>query len=211
MLEWEWRASPETGWLYITLLAQASFRTTIWQGREIKPGQLVTSYAKLSEQTGISVQSIRTALKRLKSTGYLTCEATNKYTIISLLKYEEIQGLYGDTNKQTNTETSNQVTGEQQTTNNIVTIRQNKQGEKVACAPRTRFTPPTVEEVAAYCKERRNHVDAQRFVDYYESNGWKVGKNPMKSWQAAVRRWARRDIQDVKGGTNDPYQGFDAI
>lgn len=59
--------------------------------------------------------------------------------------------------------------------------------------PRPRFVQPTVEEVAAYCRERRNSVDAQHFVDYYSSNGWKVGKNPMKDWKAAVRTWERRD------------------
>ena len=54
-----------------------------------------------------------------------------------------------------------------------------------------RFTPPTLEEVQAYCTERNNNVDAQRFIDYYESNGWKVGKNKMKDWKAAVRTWER--------------------
>lgn len=55
-----------------------------------------------------------------------------------------------------------------------------------------RFTPPTVEEVRAYCKERGNNVDAERFVDYYTSNGWHVGKNSMKDWKAAVRTWERQ-------------------
>lgn len=54
-----------------------------------------------------------------------------------------------------------------------------------------RFAPPTLEEVKAYCTERGNSVDAQRFIDYYTSNGWKVGKNPMKDWKAAVRNWER--------------------
>lgn len=56
---------------------------------------------------------------------------------------------------------------------------------------RTRFTPPTLEEVQAYCKERRNGVNAERFIDYYTSNGWRVGKNKMKDWKAAVRTWER--------------------
>ena len=56
---------------------------------------------------------------------------------------------------------------------------------------RKRFSPPTLEEVKAYCDERKNRVDPQRFIDYYESNGWKVGKNPMKDWKAAVRTWER--------------------
>ena len=54
-----------------------------------------------------------------------------------------------------------------------------------------RFTPPTVDEVRDYCRERGNTVDAGRFVDYYTANGWKVGKNPMKDWKAAVRTWER--------------------
>ena len=57
----------------------------------------------------------------------------------------------------------------------------------------SRFTQPTLEEVQAYCIERGNSVDPQRFVDYYSSNGWKVGKNPMKDWKAAVRTWERNN------------------
>lgn len=55
-----------------------------------------------------------------------------------------------------------------------------------------RFTPPTVDEVRAYCLERSNNVDAEKFVDFYTAKGWKVGKNPMKDWRAAVRTWERR-------------------
>ena len=62
----------------------------------------------------------------------------------------------------------------------------------------TRFTPPTVEEVKAYCAERKNNVDAQRFVDYYTSNGWQVGKNKMRDWRAAVRTWERNNTPSSK-------------
>ena len=53
------------------------------------------------------------------------------------------------------------------------------------------FHPPTAEEVAAYCLERGNGVDALKFHDFYASKGWMVGKNPMKDWRAAVRTWER--------------------
>ena len=56
-----------------------------------------------------------------------------------------------------------------------------------------RFAPPTVEEIAAYCRERGNHVDPQKFRDFYASKGWKVGNQPMKDWKAAVRTWEQRD------------------
>ena len=62
---------------------------------------------------------------------------------------------------------------------------------------RKRFIPPTLEEVQAYCFERQNGVDAERFIDYYTSNGWQVGKNKMKDWKAAVRTWE-------KSGYNKP-------
>ena len=56
-----------------------------------------------------------------------------------------------------------------------------------------RFTPPTLEEVKAYCAERGGKVDAENWYDWYSANGWKVGKNPMKDWKAAVRTWERGD------------------
>lgn len=59
-----------------------------------------------------------------------------------------------------------------------------------------RFKPPTVEEVRAYCQERKNGIDPETFVDHYTANGWKVGgKSPMKDWKAAVRTWEKRDEQ----------------
>ena len=63
---------------------------------------------------------------------------------------------------------------------------------------RKRFTPPTVDQVREYCLERGNSVDPQRFVDYYKSNGWKVGKNPMKDWKAAVRTWEQNSKESPK-------------
>ena len=59
--------------------------------------------------------------------------------------------------------------------------------------PQKRFTPPTLDEVKAYCRERRNAVDPERFVDFYAAKGWMVGKNRMKDWQAAVRTWEKSD------------------
>lgn len=64
-----------------------------------------------------------------------------------------------------------------------------------------RFEPPTVEQVAAYVAERRSGVDPQKFVDFYESKGWMVGKNKMKDWKAAARTWERGQEQKQA----DPY------
>ena len=61
---------------------------------------------------------------------------------------------------------------------------------------RHRFVPPTVDQVTAYCTEKGYAVDADRFVDYYTSNGWRVGKNPMRDWKAAVRSWNGKEQQN---------------
>lgn len=75
---------------------------------------------------------------------------------------------------------------------------------------RTRFIKPTVEEVAAYCRERGNNIDPQGFIDHYESNGWKVGKTPMQDWKAAVRTWERNGKSGGKAtqpiNSPDKYQ-----
>lgn len=59
---------------------------------------------------------------------------------------------------------------------------------------RKRFTPPTLEEVKAYCEERNNNVDAERFIDYYSANGWVQGKGkPIKDWKACIRTWEKNN------------------
>ena len=82
----------------------------------------------------------------------------------------------------------------------------------------TRFAKPTVEDIKTYCQERKNGINAEKFYDYYESNGWKVGKNPMKNWKAAVRTWERSNYSTEKDNKEDKekfleqfYSGKNAI
>lgn len=70
----------------------------------------------------------------------------------------------------------------------------------------TRFKAPCADEVKAYCAERKNHVDADKFIDYYTANGWKVGKNPMKDWKAAIRTWEKNS---VSSGKKVSFQNYD--
>lgn len=66
------------------------------------------------------------------------------------------------------------------------------------------FKPPTLKDVSAYSRERKNNVDPEQFVDHYESNGWMVGKNRMKDWKAAVRTWEKNSFGQLTKG-----KGFD--
>lgn len=71
---------------------------------------------------------------------------------------------------------------------------------------RKRFTPPTVEEVAEYCRERNNNVDPETFVDFYASKDWKIGRDPMKDWKASVRTWEKRNNRASPKKNFDPTQ-----
>ncbi len=57
-----------------------------------------------------------------------------------------------------------------------------------------KFVKPTLDEVGSYCRERKNSIDPEQFIDHYESNGWKVGKNAMKNWKATVRTWEKNGM-----------------
>lgn len=83
-----------------------------------------------------------------------------------------------------------------------------KLGQSTKEGNRKRFTPPSVDEVRAYCQERKNRIDPEAFVDYYTANGWVQGKGkPIKDWKATVRTWERRDSQ--KKPDDGPEQTVD--
>lgn len=65
-------------------------------------------------------------------------------------------------------------------------------GPGEAPARKKPFIKPSLDEVTAYCQDRNNGIDPGAFIDYYDANGWKIGKNPMRDWRAAIRTWERK-------------------
>lgn len=70
---------------------------------------------------------------------------------------------------------------------------------------KTRFIPPSVDDVRAYCEERGNNVDPERFVDYYASKGWMIGKNKMKDWKACIRTWEKKNKEQPSSISQNPF------
>ena len=101
------------------------------------------------------------------------------------------------TRTETETETETETDTDTETDNNNI--------------GRKRFAKPTLTDVQAYCAERGNTVDAQKFVDYYESNGWRVGKNAMKDWRAAVRTWERNNQQGNQRVLSKPMLDMEEV
>ena len=68
-----------------------------------------------------------------------------------------------------------------------------KESEKKKVASAPHFQKPNLDQVMEYCQERGNTINAEQFMDFYESKGWRVGNQPMKDWKAAVRTWEKRE------------------
>lgn len=140
--------------------------------------------------------AIKTTLDELKEFGYLQVikkmpnqtesgRFEYEYVLYEAKQEQEKQGIENlgveilGLENQIQLNTNNQITDKLNTNNIKETTKEKK------------FTKPTLEEVQAYCKERNNNVDAERFIDFYTSKGWKVGNQPMKDWKACVRTWEK--------------------
>ena len=109
LLEWEWYDEPNTFRLFIHLLLKANHKPKNYRGVNIGAGQIMTGLTLLSQQTGLSIQKIRTSLNNLKSTNEITSKTNNKGTVIQIVKYKDYQV----------------VTNEQQTNNKQTTTNKN--------------------------------------------------------------------------------------
>jgi DNA-binding transcriptional MerR regulator len=186
-LDWEWFNKSEAVHLFLFMLIKANHKSGKWQGIDIERGQFISSLANISNATGISVQTIRTILKKLEKTNEIELKSTSQYTIVTICKYE----CYQDEN-----ETSNKpITNNQQTTNKQLTTNKNEKNVK---NERSIFIEPTYNEILEYCSERKNGVDVNKFLNFYSAKGWMVGKNKMIDWKACVRTWEKPiEIQEI--------------
>lgn len=83
-----------------------------------------------------------------------------------------------------------------------VNVNVNVNDKKKVNQKKRNFKKPTLEQVKTYCSKRQNEINAEKFMNYYQANGWKVGNNPMKNWEAAVRKWEQNDYYNNKNEGN---------
>lgn len=113
LTSWEWYDDHNTCRLFFHLMLTVNWEPKNWHGIVVSAGSRVASIQVLADETGLTVQNIRTSIKRLKSTGYLTIKTTNKYSVLTLENWKELSGANKLSNKQ--------PTGNQQATNKQVT------------------------------------------------------------------------------------------
>ena len=128
--EWEWRTDPKTVSIFLYLLLNANHQDGRWKGIEVKRGQLITGRNKVCLATGVSEQSYKTSIKRLKSTNEITIKSTKQYSIITICKYDTYQSGEGLSNQEINQGSNQQVTNKQPTSNQQVTTNKNDNKDK---------------------------------------------------------------------------------
>jgi hypothetical protein len=177
--------SSGQAWVDLILLANHKPGTIKVRGVyvTVQRGQVGYSEVTLAERWQWSRGKVRRFLEWLETEQQIVQQKTNVTSLITIVKYDEYQ------TSSTADDTASDTADGQQTIQQTDTNKKKEQGEEGKQAGR--FVKPTVEEVAAYCRSRGNHVDAETFVAHYESNGWMVGRNHMKSWQGSVRTWEK--------------------
>lgn len=130
LLEWEWYDEPDTFRLFLHCLLKANHKDNNYRGQKVKAGSFLTSRELLSNETGLSVQKVRTSLERLELTKEITTKKSKKGTVLQIVKYSSYQGVNQQDNQQNNQRFNQIVTNKQPTVNQIVTTNNNDNNEK---------------------------------------------------------------------------------
>ena len=174
ILDWGWYKDVNTKAVFLHLLLTANIRPHKFMGVEVKRGELATSQKSLAESLGISIQSVRTAISHLKSTGEVTVSQHSRFSVISIVNYDLYQG-----NQQARQRAANsQPTVSQQQSKNV-------RKKEIPL----RVYIPTRADLRSYVLEEGIQGDPDEIFDYYEAVGWEINGKPIKDWKAVCRRW----------------------
>lgn len=186
----------------------------IYQFSQGKAGRYIGGLPYLADWCGCHTDTARRALRNLEDRGlitairgevngvpycnYIVCEESLQNARIPLQNTgETLANCEGDTRKMQGI-----ILNE---------LQDNYKKEGVDSNAHARFKIPSFEDVEAYCRARGNGIDPQQFVDYYTANGWRVGRKPMRDWQAAVRQWEQRRKNESSNQRPFPRQQKESV
>lgn len=231
--------SMKDGYLYSNILLKLYLRSLKNDGKLVVNERIPYSADMLASVTGHQVGTIKQALSIFKDLGLIDVLDNGVIYMLDIQNFigkgsseadrkrEYRQRIETDrTNVQTNLRQISEKSPpeiEIELEKDIEIEKEIHSSAKSTTTKRKRFEKPTLSQITQYCLERNNNVNAEQFYDYYESNGWKVGKNSMKDWKACVRTWERngydrpikkknnkqdtlndmRDLMNEYGGVNE--------
>ena len=219
--------SMKDGYLYSNILLKLYLRSLKNNGKLVVNERIPYSADMLASVTGHQVGTIKQALSVFKDLGLIdvldngaiymldiqnfigkgSSEADRKREYRQRIEIEK-------TNVQTNLRQisdKNPLEIEIELEKDIEIEKEIHSSAKSTTTKRKRFEKPTLSQITQYCLERDNNVNAEQFYDYYESNGWKVGKNAMKDWKACVRTWERNEYRKPNSKKNSKEDAINVV
>lgn len=219
--------SMKDGYLYSNILLKLYLRSLKNDGKLVVNERIPYSADMLASVTGHQVGTIKQALSIFKDLGLIDVLDNGAIYMLDIQNFigkgsseadrkrEYRQRIETDrTNVQTNLrQISDKSTPEIEIEleKDIEIEKEIDSSAKSTTTKRKRFEKPTLSQITQYCLERNNCVNAEQFYDYYESNGWKVGKNSMKDWKAAVRTWERSEYRKPNSKKNSKEDAINVV
>lgn len=226
--------SMKDGYLYSNILLKLYLRSLKNDGKLVVNERIPYSADMLASVTGHQVGTIKQALSVFKDLGLIDVLDNGAIYMLDIQNFIGKGSSEADRKREyrqrietdrTNVQTNLRQISEKSPPEIEIELEKDKEINSSASTTtkRKRFKKPTLSQITQYCLERNNNVNAEQFYDYYESNGWKVGKNSMKDWKACVRTWERngydkpikkknnkqdalndmRDLMNEYGGVNE--------
>ena len=220
--------SMKDGYLYSNILLKLYLRSLKNDGKLVVNDRIPYNAEMLASVTGHQIGTIKQALSIFKDLGLIDVLENGAIYMLDIQNFIGRGSSEADRKREyrqrietdrTNVQTKVREISEKSPPEIELELKKEIKIEKEidssasTTTKRKRFEKPTLSEIKAYCIERGNKVDAQHFFDYYESNGWRVGKNSMKNWQAAVRTWEKNSYTNTTKQTKktNTEQTLDAI
>ena len=222
--------SMKDGYLYSNILLKLYLRSLKNDGKLVVNDRIPYNAEMLASVTGHQVGTIKQALSMFKELGLIEILENGAIYMLDIQNFigkgsteADRQRLYdrriSEERKQkklTQSRNLEEILGKSTPEIEIelekeIKIEKEINSSASTTTKRKRFEKPTLSEIKEYCIERNNNVDAQHFYDYYESNGWKVGKNSMKNWQAAVRTWERSEYRKPNSKKNSKEDAINVV
>jgi phage replisome organizer N-terminal domain protein len=210
--------SMKDGYLYSNILLKLYLRSLKNDGKLVVNDRIPYNAEMLASVTGHQVGTIKQALSMFKELGLI--EILENGAIYML----DIQNFIGKGSTEADRQRlyDRRISDEKKLTQsrNLEEILKKSTPEieidssassASTTTKRKRFEKPTLSEIEQYCIERNNNINAEQFYDYYESNGWKVGKNSMKDWKAAVRTWERSEYRKPNSKKNSKEDAINVV
>ena len=219
--------SMKDGYLYSNILLKLYLRSLKNDGKLVVNDRIPYNAEMLASVTGHQIRTIKQALSIFKDLGLIDVLENGAIYMLDIQNFigrgsseadrkrEYRQRIETDrTNVQTNLRQISEKSPpeiELELKKEIKIEKEIDSSAKSTTTKRKRFEKPTLSQITQYCLERNNNVNAEQFFDYYESNGWKVGKNSMKDWKAAVRTWERSEYRKPNSKKNSKEDAINVV